>query len=153
MAATNHGSSPLRLQLWNTAKTAVDRYGELTPESVIACRHLECVHRMFPASAGIPDRTNKEYSDFVMELKDAVSTMRLIIQDDFEPMIDETNRKVIAHVKSEGETAFGPLEAEYFMAMKMSDDGTQIIEFVEFIDTAYTMGFMEKAKLQIESRS
>lgn len=152
MEATAQDSSPLRLELWKTAKTALDRYGELTPESVIARRSPDCVHRMFPASAGIPDRTNKQYSDFVMELKDTVSTMRLIIQDDFEPLIDETNRKVIAHVKSEGETAFGPLEAEYFMAMKMNEDGTQIIEFVEFIDTAYTMGFMEKARLQIESR-
>ena len=139
----------LRNQLWQTAKTAFDRYGEMTAESVIACRGPECVHRVYPASAGIPDRTNKEYSDFVMELKKVVPNLRLIVQDDFEPVIDEGARKVIAHLKSAGDTAFGPCEAEYFMALKMNDDGTQIVEFVEFIDTAYTRDFIDKAKLEV----
>lgn len=141
--------SSLREQLWQTAKTAFDRYGEMTPDSVIACRSPQCVHRMFPASAGIPERTNKEYSDFVMELKKVVPNMRLIIQNDFEPIIDESTRQVIAHLKSAGETPFGPCEAEYFMALKMNQDGTQIIEFVEFIDTAYTMDFIKKAGLSV----
>lgn len=96
--------SPVRDQLWQTAKTAFDKYGDMSPESVIACRSLGCVHRMFPASAGIPERTNKEYSDFVMELKKAVPDMRLIIQDDFEPVIDESTRRVIARLKSAGDT-------------------------------------------------
>lgn len=138
-----------REQLWQTAKTAFDRYGEMTPESVVACRSPECVHRMYPASAGIPDRTNQEYAGFVMELKKVVSNLRLIVQDDFEPVIDEASRKVIAHLKSAGDTAFGPCEAEYFMALRMNEDGTQIVEFVEFIDTAYTMDFIKKAGLEV----
>lgn len=141
--------SPLREQLWQTAKTAFDKYGEMTPESVIACRSPECVHGMFPASAGAPERTNKEYYDFVMELKKVVPNMRLIIQDDFAPIIDESSRQVIAHLKSAGDTAFGPCETEYFMALKMNEDGTQIVESVEFVDTAYTLGFIEKAGLKV----
>lgn len=121
----------------------------MTPESVIACRSPECVHRIYPASAGIPDRTNQEYSDFVMELKRVVPKMRLIVQDDFQPTIDESTRKVVAHLKSAGETTFGPCEAEYFMALKMNEDGTQIVEFVEFIDTAYTMNFIKEAGLKV----
>jgi hypothetical protein len=139
----------LRQTLWQTAKTAFESYGEMTPNSVIACRSPECVHRMFPTTAGIPDRTNKEYSDFVMELKKTVPNMRLIILDDFEPMIDVDNRKVIAHIKSAGDTEFGPLETEYFMALTMSEDGTQIVEFVEFIDTAYTADFIKRAGLMV----
>jgi hypothetical protein len=104
---------------------------------------------MFPASAGIPERTNKEYSDFVMELKRTVPNMRLIIQDDFEPIIDESTRQVIAHLKSSGDTSFGPCEAEYFMALKMSEDGKEIVEFVEFIDTAYTADFIRRAGLKV----
>lgn len=141
--------SPSRDQLWQTAKTAFDKYGEMTPESVIACRSPECVHRIFPASASIPERTNKEYSDVLMALKKVVPNIRLIIQDDFEPIIDETTRQVIAHLKSAGDTEFGPFEAEYFMALKMNEDGTQIVEFVEFIDTAYTLDFIKKAGLKV----
>lgn len=139
----------LRSQLWQTAKTAFDRYGEMTPESVIACRSPECIHRLYPASAGIPDRTNKEYSDFVMGLKSVVPNLRLIIQDDLEPIIDESARTVATHVKSAGDTEFGPCEAEYLMVLKMNDTGTEIIEFVEFIDTAYTMDFIKRAKLEV----
>lgn len=39
-----------------------------------------------------------------MELKKAVPDMRLIIQDDFEPVIDESTRRVIARLKSAGDT-------------------------------------------------
>ncbi|KAF2638727.1 hypothetical protein P280DRAFT_471284 [Massarina eburnea CBS 473.64] len=140
--------SPLRDQLWHTAKTAFEAYGEMTPSSVIANRSPSCVHRMFPTSSGIPDRTNKEYSDFVMELKKTVSKIQLIVQDDFEPVIDEKSRQVIAHIKSAGESKLGPVEAEYFMALKMNEDGTEIVEFVEFIDTAYTAAFIQRAELK-----
>lgn len=92
--------SSLRDQLWKTAKAAFDEYGEMTAKSVIAYRSPDCVHRMFPASAGIPNRTNKEYSDFVMELKKTVPNLRLIVLDDFGPIIDETNRQVLAHLRS-----------------------------------------------------
>lgn len=142
--------SSLRDQLWKTAKAAFDEFGKMTPESVIAYRSPNCVHRHFPMTSGIPERTNKEYSDFVMtKLKKTVPNMRLIIQDDFEPIIDVTTCQVIAHIKSAGDTPFGPLDAEYFMAMKMNEDGTQIDEFVEFIDTAYTVAFLEKAGVTV----
>ncbi|KAI1291164.1 hypothetical protein F5Y03DRAFT_377481 [Xylaria venustula] len=141
--------SSLRNQLWQTAKAAFNKYGEMTPESVIANRSPDCVHRIFPASAGVPDRSNKEYSDFVMELKKTVPNLRLIVQDDFEPVVDETTRRVVAHIKSKGDTPFGPCDTEYFMALKMNEDGTQIVEFVEFIDSAFTLEFIKKAALTV----
>ncbi|KAI0447477.1 hypothetical protein F4803DRAFT_546364 [Xylaria telfairii] len=141
--------SSLRDQLWKTAKAAFDEYSEMTAESVIAYRSPDCVHRMFPASAGIPNRTNKEYSDFVMELKKTVPNLRLIVLDDFGPIIDETNCQVLAHLRSAGDTPYGPCETEYFMSLKMNEDGTQIMEFVEFVDTAYTLEFIKRAGLKV----
>jgi len=141
--------SSLRDQLWKTAKAAFDEYGKMTPESVIAYRSSDCVHRMFPAAAGVADRTNREYSDFVMELKKTVPNLRLIVQDGFGPVIDETNRHVLAHIKSAGDTPFGPCETEYFMALKMNEDATQIIEFVEFVDTAYTLEFIRRSGTKV----
>ncbi|KAI0876029.1 hypothetical protein GGS24DRAFT_262216 [Hypoxylon argillaceum] len=141
--------SSIRDQLWKTAKAAFDEYGEMTAESVIAYRSPDCVHRIFPASAGVANRTNKEYSDFVMELKKTVPNLRLIVQDDFGPIVDETTRQVLAHLKSAGDTPYGPCETEYFMALKMNESGTEIIEFVEFVDTAYTLEFIKKAGLKV----
>ncbi|KAI1132421.1 hypothetical protein F5Y10DRAFT_208010 [Nemania abortiva] len=139
----------LRDQLWKTAKAAFDEYGKMTAESVIAYRSPDCVHRMFPTSAGVANRTNKEYSDFVMELKKTIPNLRLIVQDDFEPLVDETTRQVLAHLKSAGDSPYGPCETEYFMALKMNEDGTQIVEFMEFVDTAYTLEFIKKAGLKV----
>lgn len=146
-----------RDQLLQTAKSALDKYGDLTPESVVAHRSADCVHRLLPASAGVPDRTNREYADFVMELKKTVPNMRLVVQEKgqgsgdgfFEPMVDEAARRVLVHVKAAGDTPYGPCEAEYFMALRMSEDGTQIVEFVEFVDTAYTLEFIRKAALKV----
>ncbi|KAI0154159.1 hypothetical protein GGR57DRAFT_467417 [Xylariaceae sp. FL1272] len=141
--------SSLRDQLWATAKAAFEEYGNMTPESVIAYRSPDCVHRTFPGTVDISDLTNKQYSDFVMQLKNHVSNFRLVIQDDFGPLIDEPNRQVIAHIKSAGDTSSGPIEAEYFMALKMNGNGTEIVEFVEFIDTAKTLEFLSKLKLEV----
>jgi hypothetical protein len=41
------------------------------------------------------------------------------------------------------------VEAEYFMVLKMNEDGTKIIEFVEFVDTLYTVEFIKKAGLKV----
>lgn len=35
------------------------------------------------------------------------------------------------------------------MSLKMDEDGTQITEFVEFVDTAYTLEFMKRAGLKV----
>jgi hypothetical protein len=51
---------------------------------------------MFPASAAVPERTNQEYSNFVMGLNRTVPNMRLIVQDNFEPVIDENTRRVLS---------------------------------------------------------
>jgi hypothetical protein len=141
--------SPLRDQLWTTAKAAFEEFGHLTPESVIAYRCPTCIHRLFPATAAVPDRSNQEYSNFVMSMKTSVSNLRLVVQGDFEPLIDETTRQVLAHIKSVGDSKYGPVETEYFMVVKMNEDGTQIIEFVEFVDSAYTLEFIKKASLKV----
>ncbi|KFA60015.1 hypothetical protein S40285_10652 [Stachybotrys chlorohalonatus IBT 40285] len=139
----------LRNQMWETAKAAFDKFGDMTPESVVAYRSPTCVHRLFPSTAAIPDRSNKEYSDFVIELKKLVPNMRLVVQDDFEPLIDATTRQVLAHIKSAGDLKAGPIETEYFMPLKLNEDGTQIVEFVEFVDSAYTIDFMKRTKLEV----
>ncbi|RYC58377.1 hypothetical protein CHU98_g7823 [Xylaria longipes] len=84
-----------------------------------------------------------------MELKKTVPNLRLIVLDDFGPIIDNTNRQVLAHLKSAGDTLYGPCGTEYFMSLKMNEDGTQIVEFVEFIDTAYTLEFIKKVGLKV----
>lgn len=51
---------------------------------------------------------------------------------------DEVTRKVLLPLTSAGETDFGPYANEYMIVLKMTDDGTQIKEIVEFIDSATT---------------
>ncbi|KFA48876.1 hypothetical protein S40293_10514 [Stachybotrys chartarum IBT 40293] len=67
-----------------------------------------------------------------MELKKLVPNVRLVVQDDFEPLTDTTTRQVLAHIKSAGDSKAGPIETKYFMALKMNEDGTQIVEMENF---------------------
>lgn len=53
-------------------------------------------------------------------------------------LVDEVTRKVLLPLTSTGETDFGPYANEYMIVLKMTDDGTQIKQIMEFIDSATT---------------
>ncbi|KAH8897337.1 hypothetical protein GQ53DRAFT_743077 [Thozetella sp. PMI_491] len=136
-----------RDRLLHTATDSIRQFGEMTPKSVIAYRHPDCIQRVLPTSAGILTRNNEDYSKYVMELKPLVRNMRYIILNDFEPIVDEITRQVLLHLKSSADTDVGNYENEYFMALKMTDDGTEIVQVVEYLDSAYSAGFISKLGL------
>ncbi len=59
-------------------------------------------------------------------------------------VVDEVARKVVLHLKSTGESDTGPYTNEYFIVLKMMDDGNLIKEIVEFIDSAYMLSLAAK---------
>ncbi len=91
--------SSLRDQLLKITRSAFEKFGELTPESVIAYRSADCVHRYFPASIGMPARNNQEQADFIIASKAIFPNYHYVIQEDFTPLVDEVNRTVLVHVK------------------------------------------------------
>ncbi|ROW07711.1 hypothetical protein VMCG_03673 [Cytospora schulzeri] len=81
--------------------------------------------------------TNEEYQAFVGPgFKLVRHQIGLAKGEDM--LVDEVSRKVMLHLTSNGETDFGPYANEYMIVLKMTYDGTQIKEIVEFIDSAAT---------------
>lgn len=67
-----------------------------------------------------------------------VRNLQIILAKGEDMVVDDVSRKVLLHLTSTGETDFGPYTNEYMIVLKMTDDGTQIKEIVEFIDSATT---------------
>lgn len=65
-----------------------------------------------------------------------VRNIKISLAEGEDMLVDEVTRKVMLHLTSTGETDFGTYANEYMIVLKMTDDGTQIREIVEFIDSA-----------------
>ncbi len=138
----------LRDQLWETTKKSILGFADLTPESVIAGRAPDCLHSIFPTTMGHPTRNNQQWSEFIMELKKTMPDVHYIIPDDFEPVIDERKKAVFTYVKSAANTTIGPYANQYFMVFRMNDDGTQIKEIIEYVDTLVAEELVTKSGIQ-----
>lgn len=134
--------SPIRDTLIQTANNYITGFNTNTAEGVIACRTTDCKQAIHPSSVpppwNSPPRTNEEYQGFVVPGFQMVRNVQIGLAKGEDMLVDEALRKVLLHLTSTGETDFGPYANEYMIVLKMTDDGTQIKEIVEFIDSATT---------------
>lgn len=146
--------SPIRDALIQTANSYIAGFNTNTAEGVIACRTADCRQIIRPSSVpppwNSPPRTNEEYQAFVVPGFKMVRNIRIGLAEGEDMLVDEVSRKVLLHLTSTGETDFGPYANEYMIVLKMTEDGTQIKEIVEFIDSATTRdiaaGLAQQAK-------
>lgn len=146
--------SPIRDTLIQTANSYIAGFNTNTPEGVIACRTADCKQIIRPSSVpppwNSPPRTNGEYQAFVVPGFKMVRNIRISLAEGEDMLVDEVSHKVLLHLTSTGETDFGPYANEYMIVLKMTEDGTQIKEIVEFIDSATTRdiaaGLAQQAK-------
>lgn len=134
--------SPIRNTLIQTANGYIAGFNTNTAEGVIACRTADCKQVIIPSSVpppwNSPPRTNEEYQGFVVPGFKMLRNIQIRLAKGEDMLVDEVSRKVLLHLTSTGETDFGPYANEYMIVLKMTDDGTQIKEIVEFIDSATT---------------
>jgi hypothetical protein len=134
--------SPIRDALIQTANSYIAGFNTNTAEGVIACRTADCKQVIRPSSVpppwNSPPRTNEEYQGFIVPGFKMLRNVQIGLAKGENMLVDEVSRKVLLHLTSTGETDFGPYANEYMIVLKMTDDGTQIKEIVEFIDSATT---------------
>ncbi|KAH8886986.1 hypothetical protein GQ53DRAFT_750164 [Thozetella sp. PMI_491] len=95
-----------------------------------------------------PTRNNQQWVEFIMELKKTMPDVHYTIPEDFVPIIDERKKAVFCYVKSAANTTVGPYANEYFMVFRMNEDGTQIKEIIEFLDTHLANELVKKSGIQ-----
>ncbi|KAI3396288.1 hypothetical protein diail_12309 [Diaporthe ilicicola] len=134
--------SPIRDALIQTANRYIAGFNTNTAEGVIACRTADCKQVVYPSSVpppwNSPPRTNEEYQAWVVPGFKMVRNVQIRLAEGEDMLVDEVLRKVLLHLTSTGETDSGTYANEYMIVLKMTDDGKQIKEIVEFIDSATT---------------
>lgn len=134
--------SSIRDTLIKTANSYIEGFNTNTPQGVIASRTADCRQIICPASVpppwNAPPRSNEEYQGFVVPGFKMLRNVKISLVDGEDMLVDDASRKVLLHLKSSGETDFGPYVNEYMIVLKMIEDGTKIKEIVEFIDSATT---------------
>ena len=73
-----------------------------------------------------------------------IRNIQLSLIDGEEMTVDEVARKVLLPLKSIGETDVGPYNNEYMIVLKMTEDGSEIREIFEFLDSNYILGILAK---------
>lgn len=139
--------SSIRDTLIKTANSYIEGFNTNTPEGVIASRTADCRQIICPSSVpppwNAPARSNEEYQGFVIPGFKMLRNVKISLVDGEDMLVDDTLRKVLLHLKSTGETDFGPYANEYMIVLKMTEDGTEIREIVEFIDSATTRDIVQ----------
>lgn len=65
---------------------------------------------------------------------------------------DVETRKCIIHASSTADSIIGPYANEYALIMTFTEDRKQVVEFKEFVDSAYSKEFfaaLEKARASL----
>lgn len=132
--------SPIRDALIKTANSYIAGFNTNTAEGVIACRTADCKQIIRPSNVpppwSSPSRTNQEYQDLVVPGFKKIRNLNISLAEGEDMLVDEVSHRVMLHLTSVGETDFGPYTNEYMIVLKMTEDGMQISEIVEFIDSA-----------------
>ncbi|KAL6831451.1 hypothetical protein J3E69DRAFT_354320 [Trichoderma sp. SZMC 28015] len=144
--------SDLRSRMMELAISFLNAFNEFTTESVVRYRSENCMHRLLPKSLDAPPRTNSEYSAWVGNLKNVMSGFKLSFMDGYEPIIDDKSRHITLHVKSTCETVLGEYQNEYVWIMKVDETGQEIVDIMEFADSAYTIEWIQKLQNAIEKK-
>ncbi|KAG8156986.1 hypothetical protein KVR01_013208 [Diaporthe batatas] len=134
--------SSIRYTLIKTATSYIEGFNTNSPDGVIAARTPDCKQIVRPST--VPSSwytspwSNKEYQDFIIPGFKKVRDVKISLVEGEDMLVDDTLRQVLLHLKSTGETDYGPYANEYMIVLKMTDDGSKIKEIVEFVDSATT---------------
>ncbi|XDG05522.1 hypothetical protein ABKA04_005137 [Annulohypoxylon sp. FPYF3050] len=130
--------APSREQLLKTANLCIESFNEFTPEAVTKYLSPSCRWMLKPETLKAPPRNRTEFGEFIGSLKPAMSGLRLFVADGHEPAVDVVTRKVTLYLKSRSETKAGLYQNEYVWVITMNEDGTEVDEVIEFVDSLYT---------------
>ena len=154
---------PLRKALLATAQAYIDGFNFPGPDlaGVVARRAPGCVQQLLPSTLGVPSQGNDEYVAYSRRIRGIIKGFRLesvgggaasgveASGSKEGAVVDERARKVVLSLRSSGtiELAGGLVTREYaneyMVILQMSEDGTDIIEITEFLDSQQTLGLLQ----------
>jgi len=134
-------SPSLRDQLLQTAHAYLDAHNEQDLEKIQALCAPTCVHRAGPPTVKSPDRNNEEYNAFNIEVFKILHTYLATITD---AVVDDVGKKVALSVEAKATADAGEYENEYVILLKMTEDGKQVVDQYDFVDSQRMIEWMGK---------
>lgn len=138
--------APTKAQLVATGHKFISEYNKFEFSAIMALRSADCVQTIYPRSLGYSPQDNVQYTEFFKFLQTMFHNFTLKVVDDSHTVVDIEKRKVTMHMSSYADTDVGPYENEYWFCLTVTEDGEQIEEILEFLDSAYTIDFLKRVE-------
>ena len=139
-----------RSRRFNAIYSFFDSYSQLSPDAILEHIAPTFTHQVLPSSLQMPLRDRNAFAAHAKGITSIFKTFAMVPQVVYD---DSARNVVIAHCRMIGElNSLGPWENECVMWMKMSNDGTKIIEMREFVDSARALLLKEKLTASMKCR-
>lgn len=134
------GSRSTRLQ---TAYSVLEGYKLLSADALIAPLAPGGTHKVLPESLNVPVRDREAFAQHAKGFTSIFSAFEMQPQAVYEAPAQNT---VIAYCKMVGTLVgdLGPWHNECMITMRMTEDGTKVEEYKEFVDSARAAILKEK---------
>ncbi|KAI1262154.1 hypothetical protein F5Y18DRAFT_161562 [Xylariaceae sp. FL1019] len=126
-----------------TALAVIDAYNEWSIDAIMALRSDDCVQCILPKSLGRPEMTNEAYRAYFGAMIPLFTDFKVEIKDVFE---DAAANKVVIWATSTASTPVGPYANEYTLMLYFNEDGSRVVRFNEFVDSANSVTFFPKLR-------
>jgi len=137
--------SSLRDTLLKTANGYIDGFKNPGPDlSGVALRTPSCTQRVLSKNLGAPPFTNEGYIAWSRRIREIITSFQLQIAENETPVVDEQARVVVLPLTSTGDTPLGPYANEYYILLRMTENGELIRGITEFIDSRVSAEFLQR---------
>lgn len=130
-SASTNADRSMRLR---TAYAVLDSYSALDVDALLGPTAANFTHQVLPLSLGMPVRSRDEFASHATRFVTIFKSFAMEPQAVFE---DAEQNAVVAYCKMVGELnmGLGAWENECVIMMRMSEDGTAVVEHREFVDS------------------
>ncbi|CAG5178911.1 uncharacterized protein ALTATR162_LOCUS8937 [Alternaria atra] len=120
------------------AKEVIDAYNAWDIERILGYRTPDCKQQVLPTTLNRAPKSNDEYRAYFKSIEPLyINFTATVFQETHDP---ETHTCII-HARSTAQTPIGPYGNEYALILTLTEDGTKVRYFDEFVDSAYTLEF------------
>ena len=132
-----------RSTLLETANAAIEGFNTWTAESIMSYRAPNCIHQVLPLSLGRQPLNNEQYKAYFLPIMPAFKNFHVAVQS---TVVDVEARQIAMHATSTATTELGEYNNDYVLVLRMTEDGTKVERFEEFVDSKYSVEYLPKLR-------
>ena len=120
------------------AEALVDEFNRMDIDAILSWRSDDCMRIIAPSTLGLAPMNNMQYRVSLERLSRVFNNFSLTVHDCIE---DKEAKKICMYLRARADTLAGEYINEYMWTLMFNDDGTKIVNVVEFVDTVMNRDF------------